>query len=339
MIIDVHAHYTPQTLLDDLKSQRRLFPSLKVTPEKDSLSFKFAHGDATRPIMARLSDVAARRAWLDKSGVQKQVVGGWLDMFGYELPADEGADWSRFMNEHMLKAVKSVEAFTPLCTVPMQNGRLAAEIFDEAMRAGFHGAMIGTQPKGLGGNLDDPDLDPFWEAAQAHRATLFIHPMYACGDERLFSYDLVNAIGRISDSSAAVGRLMKSGHLQKYPDVNLVLSHGGGALPYILGRLKKSHAAHPAYADPQASFERLYFDTVLFEIPALKFLCEVAGPKKVVLGTDHPFPLGDADPVKTVGQIGLGDDDKKAVLGGTAAKLFRIDCGCGRPHGFAATAV
>jgi len=77
---------------------------------------------------------------------------------------------------------------------------------------------------------------------------------------------------------------------KKYPDVNLVLSHGGGALPYILGRLKKSHASHPIYADPQASFERLYFDTVLFEIPALKFLCEVAGPKKVVLGTDHPFP-------------------------------------------------
>jgi len=67
-----------------------------VTPEKDSLSLKFADGDATRPIMAKLSDLAARRAWLKTSGVNNQVVGGWLDMFGYELPADEGADWARF---------------------------------------------------------------------------------------------------------------------------------------------------------------------------------------------------------------------------------------------------
>ena len=73
---------------------------------------------------------------------------------------------------------------TPLATVPLQDGALAARVLEEALDKGFTGAMIGTQPKGVGGNLDDPDLDPFWEIASARRATIFLHPMYICGDER-----------------------------------------------------------------------------------------------------------------------------------------------------------
>src|SRR5207302_2060765 len=81
-------------------------------------------------------------------------------------------------------------------TVPLQDGRLAARVLEEALDSGFHGAMIATQPKGVGGNLDDPSLDPFWEVASVREAALFLHPHYICGDERLADYDLVNAVGR-----------------------------------------------------------------------------------------------------------------------------------------------
>jgi len=121
--------------------------------------------------------------------------------------------------------------------VPLQSGKLAAEILEHALANGFHGAMIGTQPKGAGGNLDDPDLNPFWETASAKHATLFLHPMFVCGDDRLGQYDLVNGAGRLTDTTIAVSRLLFSGHLSRYPGVNLVLSHGGAALPFALGRL------------------------------------------------------------------------------------------------------
>ena len=156
--------------------------------------------------------------------------------------------------------------------MPLQSGRHAARVLAEALDAGFHGAMIGTQPKGEGGALDDPDLDPFWEVASARKATLFVHPMFACGDDRLNEYDLVNAVGRITDTTHAVARLLYSGHLTRFAGVNLVIAHGGAALPYVLGRLKRSHAVHPKYAEPEAGFRRLYFDTVLFEARALRFL-------------------------------------------------------------------
>jgi aminocarboxymuconate-semialdehyde decarboxylase len=277
----------------------------------------------TRPVMPLLSDTEKRRAWMEEQNIDRQVVGGWLDSFGYELPADEGADWSRFYNEHLLAGVKALPALVPLATVPMQSGTHAAKVLEEALDAGFHGAMIGTQPKGLGGVLDDPDLTPFWEVAHARKATLFVHPMYGCDDERLRAYGLVNALGRITDTSTAVARLMYSGHLIEYSGATLVLAHGGAALPMVLGRLAKAYEAQPA--DPTESFRRLYFDTVVFDVNALRLVCAMAGVEKVVLGTDYPFPIGDFEPMAIVDALYLADGECAAIAGATATRLFNIE--------------
>jgi aminocarboxymuconate-semialdehyde decarboxylase len=111
--------------------------------------------------------------------------------------------------------------------------------------------------------------------------------------------------------------------------MTLVLSHGGGALPYALGRLKRNRVIHPEYADPAEGFRRLYFDTVLFEPLALRFLCDVVGADKVVLGSDYPFGIGDPDPCGVVDRTALTAAERDAILGGNAARIFHIDCGCG----------
>jgi aminocarboxymuconate-semialdehyde decarboxylase len=288
----------------------------------------FAGGAPGRPIQARLSDLTARREWLRDARVDHQLVGGWTDVYGYELAGAEAADWARFYNEHMRQDEAALPALSALATVPLQNGALAARVLEEALDAGFKGAMIATQPKGTGGNLDDPDLDPFWELASARGATIFVHPHYLCGDERLAGYDLVNAVGRLSDSTVAVARLLFSGHLTRFSGMTLVLSHGGGALPYALGRLKRNQAIHPDYADPEEGFRRLYFDTVLFEPLALRYLCDVAGADKIMLGSDYPFGIGDLDPCGVIDRTRLTAAERDAILGGNAARVFRIECGC-----------
>lgn len=332
MIIDVHAHYVPAGLIEALGTERRLFPSVKVLEDGGGVRMAFAGQGPTRPVSPRLSDLGQRREWLAAQGIDRQVVGGWLDIFGYELPPDEGADWCRFMNEHLLSGAAGAAALAPLACVPLQSGRLAAAVLEEALDAGFHGAMIGTQPRGIGGGLDDADLDPFWEVASARQATVFIHPMFACGDDRLGDYDLVNAVGRVTDTTVAVARLLFSGQLERHSGVRLVISHGGAGLPYVLGRLRRNHAIHPGkYADPLDGFRRLYFDTVLFEARALRFLCDVAGADKVMLGSDHPFPIGDAAPLRVIDETPLTALERRAVLGETAARLFHLPgaCGCG----------
>jgi len=330
LIIDTHAHFVPAGLLEALTAERRLFPSVKVTSEKGGVRFAFAGQAPTRPVSPGLVDLEKRKQWLKTAGIDCQLAGGWLDIFGYELPPEEGADWARFTNETMRKGAAALSSLAPLATVPLQSGKLAAAVLEEALAQGFQGAMIGTQPKGMGGNLDDPDLTPFWEAASAKEAAIFLHPMFVCGDDRVADYDLINAVGRLADTSIAMARLLFSGHLNRYPGVKLVISHGGGALPYALGRFKRNNAIHKGeYADAEDSFRRLYFDTVLFEARALRFLCDVAGAEKIMLGSDHPFPIGDPDPVKIVDATPLTAVERRGILGETAARLFHIDCGCG----------
>ena len=171
MIIDAHAHFVPPAFLDEAASGRRTFPSVKVAVENGGFRFAFAGDNAKRPVPPGMSDADKRRKWLADHGIDKQVVGGWLDVFGYDIPAEEGADWSRYFNEHMLKGVKPHPFLVPLATVPLQSGKHAAKVLEEALDPGFPGAMIGTQPKGATGVLDDPDLDPFWEAASRRKAT------------------------------------------------------------------------------------------------------------------------------------------------------------------------
>lgn len=329
MIIDTHAHVVPVTMLDALRGNPRLFPSVQLHGDGAAPRLAFAGGAPGRPIQPRLADLADRRDWLKRARVDHQLVGGWTDVYGYELSGSEAADWARFYNEHMAKDAAALPALSALATVPLQDGALAARVLEEALDAGFKGAMIATQPKGTGGNLDDPDLDPFWALAAARQATIFVHPHYLCGDERLAGYDLVNAVGRLSDSTLAIARLLFSGHLTRFAGMTLVIAHGGGALPYALGRFKRNRAIHPDYADPEAEFHRLYFDTVLFEPLALRFLCDVAGADKVMLGSDYPFGIGDPEPVGVVDRTPLTAAERAQILGGNAARVFHIDCACG----------
>lgn len=108
----------------------------------------------TRPVSQKLVDPETRVTWMKKQGITHQIVGGWLDLFGYELPAGEGLRWSRLLNEHLLSGAKATTGLTALASVPLQDGQLAADVLNEALDAGFVGVMIGTQPKGMGGNLD-----------------------------------------------------------------------------------------------------------------------------------------------------------------------------------------
>lgn len=103
MNIDMHAHFVPEALLDDLAAKRHSFPSVSATGKKDAVRIAFGSQEPKRPMPAAMSDVERRRRRLAEQRIEKQVVAGWLDIFGYDLPPDEGADWSRFVNEHMLR--------------------------------------------------------------------------------------------------------------------------------------------------------------------------------------------------------------------------------------------
>ncbi len=324
MIVDAHAHLVPKELISTIQKERARFPSLQLIEEPDGLAMSFAGSKPTRPVAKGLSDVQGRLAWMDKQGIDRQVVGGWVDIFGYQLPAAEGETWSRLTNEVLLAAAKAEPRFAPLATVPLQDGTRAAAVLKAAVRDGFSGTMIATLPRGVGSTLDHPDLDAFWAAADETGAVVHIHPSFDAGDTRVGAYGLANAVGRISDALVAVARLVCSGHATRYPNAKIFAPMGAGGLPFVIGRLQRNAQITPGVADPIEQLSRVYFDSILHDSRVLKFVVGILGTERLMMGSDSPFPIGDMQPMRIVQDAGLAPEQVASVNGGLATKLFRL---------------
>ena len=324
MIVDCHAHLVPPDLLAAIRKDAAKFPNVRQIEDGGSLVFAFAGGKPTRPVSKPLSDIPARLAWLANNGIDKQVVGGWVDMFGYELPGAEAESWARLANDCLLAAAKAEPHFVPLASVPLGDGARAGAVLKDAVKAGFAGAMIGTLPRGPGSTLDAPDLDPFWQAADDTAALIHVHPSYDAGDVRVNDFGLANGLGRITDAAVAVARLISAGHVAKYKNAKFFAPMGAAALPFVLGRLKRNAAITPNIGDPVAALAAIYTDTILHDVRVLKFVIEMLGTERLMMGSDMPFPIGDLEPLKIVAAAGLSKAQADSINGGLAKRLFNI---------------
>ncbi len=324
MIIDTHGHMIPPDLLSTIRKEGGKLSALRIVEDPAGLSLAFGNSKPSRAIMKGLSDLTGRLAWMDKQGIDKQVNGGWPDWFGSDLPPDQGESWCRLMNEGLLSAARAEPRFVPLATLPMQDGARAGAVLKEAMAAGFRGAMISTLPRGIGSVLDAPDLDPFWKAADDTGAVIHIHPAFDSGESRVHDYGLANGVGRVSDAVVAISRIAMSGHITRYRNAKVFVPIAAGGLPLVVGRLKRNHAITPGTSDPAEALSLMYTDTIEHDPRVLRFVIEMMGADRVMLGSDMPFPIGDHEPMTIVKNAGLKPDQVEAISGGTAAKLFRI---------------
>ncbi len=324
MIVDCHAHLVPPDLLAAIRKDAAKFANVRQIEDGGSLALAFAGGKPTRPVSKPLSDIPARLVWMEKQGIEKQVVGGWVDMFGYELPGAEAEAWSRLANEYLRAAAKAEPRFVPLATVPLGDGARAATVLKDAVKAGFAGCMIGTLPRGVGSTLDAADLDPFWQAADETGALIHIHPSFDAGDVRVNDFGLANGLGRITDAMVAVARLICAGHVTRYKNAKFFAPMGAAALPFVLGRLKRNAAITPGIGDPVQALSLIYTDTILHDARVLKFVVEMIGADRLMLGSDMPFPIGDLEPMKIVAEAGFSKVQTDSINGGLAARLFGI---------------
>jgi aminocarboxymuconate-semialdehyde decarboxylase len=283
-------------------------------------------------------DLAMRREWLAQRNVNAQLLSGWLDVFGYSLSVEEGAAWSRLQNETFLESVcgeSGAHEFACLATVPLQDGQLASDELRAAIAAGHRGVIIGTWiPEGgdhPARDLDDPSLYPFWATAAELEAPVLLHPVFASAEPRAASWGLVNAVVRPNETALSVARLLYGGVPQRFPGLRIIVAHGGGSLPFILGRQQRNYGvlrdSQPEVFDPTEGFRRLYFDSVVFDPTALAFLVSLVGSRRVLLGSDIPFPIGDPEPRLVVEseQVALSDEDRAAILADNARRLFKLE--------------
>ena len=180
------------------------------------------------------------------------------------------------------------------------------------------GIMIATRAGGR--ELDDPAYEPLWAAADEAGAIVYLHPGFGGTSTRYRDFGLVNGLGRLEDTTVTLARLLYAGIPAKWPHVKFVIAHGGAALPYVLGRLVRNHTINAETTmDPLDSFSRLYFDSVVFDPDALRFLVTKVGADKVLLGSDYPFPIGDLQPRNILAALPAAD--RETIESGTRRLL------------------
>lgn len=304
MIYDVHAHCVPSELINLLKADGPRFGIECVETDKGT-GIVFAGRVKAGPLRSFLTDRSRRLEAMDQAGVDIQVLASWIDMTGYALDGPSGAAFSRRLNEIIAEeAATSPGRFLAMGTVPLQAPESAAEELRYLVKdLGMVGVEISTTVDGT--DLDRAGLDPFWAAANELSCPVLIHPYQPLAGVELRNH-LDNMIGRPAESTVAIANLMLSGVFDRYPGLKIILVHGGGFLPFQLGRLehgfrKMPHlAAQHAVRSPAEIARDLYFDTVLHSPQAVAALISIVGADRVLLGSDYPFEMGDLDPVSTL---------------------------------------
>jgi aminocarboxymuconate-semialdehyde decarboxylase len=291
-VVDVHAHV--------------IVPGLGVDVRWDEQGQVVElDGRQVRSAVREFVDLPTILAEQDKSGVDKVVLCPFVGMLDREPERQNEA----------LAAMRS-ERVDVLGTCPIDRPELLAEL----VAAGFAGVEIAASSGG-----DYPGHEryrDFWAAAAESGALVFIHPTTNAFPQPIFQqHYLFNLVGNPVETTLAAADMVMTGLMDAHPDLKVVLAHGGGTLMSLRGRLHHAQTFKPPGIDVKAAIGRFYFDTVVFDAGVLRALLDFAGADRVLLGSDYPFDMGDANPTGIVRELGLPADEEAAILGGNYERL------------------
>lgn len=329
--LDLHAHHVGQPVVDRIRAEGARHGICVVQSEDGATRLGIGGRVTGMPLLPTLIDEAARLKWMDETGVDVQLVSGWMDLAAYHLPVEAGQWLARIQNEALAEIVaRRPDRFAAAAMVPLQSGDAAATELRHAVTALGHKAVqIGARIEEEG--LDAPSLDPFWRAAEALDVPVIVHPADLAVPPRMRRLFLHILVGNPGETTFAAAALLLGGVFDRFPKLRVLLVHGGGCLPYQFGRIDRGRVAAPPFARGPVKNElarysaNLYYDTILHDDAALAYLIERVGAGQIGLGSDYPFPLRDPDPVTAVKRAAAGRTAvERALLWDTGARLLGL---------------
>jgi aminocarboxymuconate-semialdehyde decarboxylase len=328
MKVDIHAHIIVPEITREAAPAEQWRP--RVSWENGR---RFVEYDGKR-ISSALREFVDIERILDeqeKAGVDVVVLTPWASLFRYDAEVGESLHISRLQNDALARlAAQYSPRVAALGTVPLQDGDASVDELERAVNElGLLGVEIGTNVNGA--YLGDPRFRPFWAAAEELDAFVLIHPVPGLGGSTMREYYLWNAYANPAETALTAAHIILSGLLEEHPRLQICLVHGGGHMPYQIGRLDRAYEMRPEArqrisAPPSSFFKKFYFDTVTHSVPALSYLIELVGVEQVLMGSDYPFDMGYERPAEMVEQVpGLSEADRQAILGGNAQRVLGIE--------------
>ena len=327
-VIDVHAHIIVPEITRKVTGDK-WSPEVvwENEPRNGVRQFVEFGGKRISSALREFCDIETILAEQDKAGVDKVVLTPWSSLFRYESDVPTSLRVNRLQNEAMAQLVaKYSNRIVGLGIVPMQDEETAvAELTYCVQELGLKGVEIGTNVNGK--YLGDASFRPFWAAVEALGAVVQIHPVPGVGGATNREFYLWNVFANPAETALTASHMILSGLLEDHPELKICLVHGGGHLPYQIGRLDRAYEMRPEARQhisrpPSYYFKQFYFDTVVHSVSALAYLVDLVGVDRVMVGSDYPFDMGTEQPSGIVHALDLTEAEKAKVLHETAAKLF-----------------
>jgi aminocarboxymuconate-semialdehyde decarboxylase len=297
--IDTHTHFVPRRIPAE-PNRNPLWPSIEL---RDGSAAVMVGGKVFRVIDSRSWDAARRLDDMALDDVNVQVVSPMPELLSHWFPAADADALCRYVNEGIAAICAThPRHFIGIGMVPMQDASLAVRRLAELRSLGLRGIEIGTHINGIA--LGDTRLHEIYAAAEQTGLMVMIHPLHPLGLDRMGGRPELAAVAAFPlETAFAAVSLMTHGVLERVPKLRILLSHGGGALSWILPRLLHAHGLGPPLqglfaGNPAEIAKSLYYDTVLYDRTALQYLADKVGTDRLVVGSDYPFTIKQERPAQ-----------------------------------------
>jgi aminocarboxymuconate-semialdehyde decarboxylase len=273
---------------------------------------------------------------MDEQGIDVEALS--INPYWYKADRDLATQIIKLQNEKLAEAcAANTGRFVAFATVALQHPDLAAQQLEEGVRKyGLRGAGIGGSVNGE--EISAPKFHPFWAKAEQLGVLVFIHPQGTAEMNATSRFKgnglLDNIIGNPLETTIALSHLIFDGTLDRFPGLKICAAHGGGFLPSYAGRSDQGCQVFPDRCPggthgpikkkPTEYLKQMYYDNILFTPEAMRHVIAEVGAGQLVVGTDYPYPWTKTAVELVLDTPGLSDDDRAAILGGTAAKLLGI---------------
>ena len=328
MNIDLHNHMIPQTIVD------------AVVRDPDRYGFKieerngkryYTMGGRTQELSPTFYNAEAKIEWMDRVGLDVAAISVGPPIYFYWLKPEAGLETARLANDGIARMVaKYPDRLRGMAHLPMQDPDAAITELERVVKEyKFKAVEIGTSIEGV--QLSDPKFRKVLKTIEQLGCFIFAHPYKCSAQGGMDAYYLQNFIGFPLDTTIMVAHLMFSGALDDLKKLRILLAHGGGYVPYQIGRFAHGHRVRPeakvkTQTSPREFFKRFYFDVLTHDPQAARHLINMVGADRVVIGTDHPFDMGPESPIGAVDAIPeLTAGEREWICELTAKGLFGED--------------
>ena len=319
MVIDIHTHILPKDL-PDLEKKFGYGGWIRLDHNSNGTANMIKDGEQFRVVKCNCWDPVARLDDCQESGVSLQVISTIPVMFSYWAQPKHTYLLSRLLNDDIANVVQNnPKRFVGLGTIPMQDEKLAVKELERCIQdLRFPGIQIGSNINGK--NLSSQKFFPIFEAAADLGSCIFVHPWNIMGKNQMEKYWLPWLVGMPAETSRAICSMIFSGIFEKLPNLRVAFAHGGGAFPATIGRIQHGYDSRPDLCaidnnvDPTDYLGKFWIDSLVHDFDMLEFLIKKVGNKKIALGSDYPFPLGEKMPGLLIKNSNLSKTTKENLL-------------------------